>query len=45
MSDSSIIRKTRDDSKVVDHMDQGDAWFRHVREYNIFNDAQARLNR
>jgi hypothetical protein len=43
MSDGSIIRKTRDDSKLVDHTDQGDAWFRHVREYNIFNDAQAQL--
>jgi hypothetical protein len=43
MSDGSIIRKTRDDSKVVYHTDDGDAWFRHVREYNIFNDAQARL--
>jgi hypothetical protein len=37
MSDGSIIRKTRDDT------DNGDEWFRYVREYNIFNDAQACL--
>jgi hypothetical protein len=43
MSDASIIRKTRDDSKVVYHTDNGDDWFRHVREYNIFNEAQADL--
>ena len=43
MSDGSIIRKIREDGKVVSHTDSGDEWFRHVREYNIFNDAQARL--
>ena len=43
MIDGSIIRKTRDDSKVVYHTDNGDEWFRHVREYNIFNEAQAGL--
>ena len=43
MSNGSIIRKTRDDSKVVYHTDNGDEWFRHVREYNIFNEAQAGL--
>jgi hypothetical protein len=43
MSDISIIHKTRDDSKVVYPPDRGDEWFRHVQEYNIFNDAQARL--
>ena len=43
MSDGSIIRKTRDDSKVVYHTDNGDEWFRHVREYHIFNEAQAGL--
>jgi hypothetical protein len=42
MSDGIIIRKTRDDSKVVSHTDNGDEWFRHIREYNIFNEAQAR---
>jgi hypothetical protein len=44
MSDG-IIRKIKDDSKVVNHTDNGngDEWFRHVREYNIFNDAQACL--
>jgi hypothetical protein len=27
----------------VYHTDNGDEWFRHVREYNIFTDDQARL--
>jgi hypothetical protein len=43
MSDGGIIRKTRDDSKVVYQSDNGDEWFRHVREYHIFNEAQAGL--
>jgi hypothetical protein len=39
MSDGSIIRKIREDSRVVSHTE----WFRYVREYNIFNEAQARF--
>ena len=40
MSDANIIRKIREDSKVVNtgHTDQTtNEWFRHIREYNIFN--------
>jgi hypothetical protein len=42
MSDSGIIRKTKNDGKVVEQ-DIDDAWFQHVLRYNIFNDDQARL--
>jgi hypothetical protein len=41
MSDGSIIRKTSENSKVP--ADDEQRWFAHVREYGIFNDAQARL--
>jgi hypothetical protein len=40
MSDISTIHKTNENSKV-DPTEQ--EWLAHVREYHIFNDAQARL--
>jgi hypothetical protein len=47
MSDLGIIRKTKDDSKVVHHTDvdtdQTVEWLRYVRGNNIFNDVQARV--
>jgi hypothetical protein len=41
MSDISIIHKTNENGKVP--ADDEQRWFAHVREYGIFNDAQARL--
>jgi hypothetical protein len=48
MSNSGIIHKTRDDGRVVHRTDNTDTdqtneWLKHVCEYNIFTDVQARL--